>query len=89
MLPQGTLAQLAVWDEYFKDTYRFEARGFEIFIADGLLAEALKTLPASCCHLPMPAEKVCVFFLCCYYYALESENGKLFQKNFQKVFDKA
>ena len=45
MLPQGTLAQLAVWDEYFKDTYRFEARGFEIFIADGLLAEALKTLP--------------------------------------------
>ena len=45
MLPPGTLAQLAVWDEYFKDTYRFEARGFEIFIADGLLAEALKTLP--------------------------------------------
>jgi len=37
----------------------------------------------------MPAEKVCAFFLCCYYYALESENGKLFQKNFQKVFDKA
>ena len=26
-------------------TYRFEARGFEIFIADELLAEALKTLP--------------------------------------------
>ena len=45
MLPQETLAQLAVWDEYFKDTYHFEARGFEIFIADGLLAEALKTLP--------------------------------------------
>ena len=45
MLPQRTLAQLSVWDEYFKDTYRFEARGFEIFIADGLLAEALKTLP--------------------------------------------
>jgi len=45
MLPQGTLAQLSAWDEYFKDTYRFEARGFEIFIADELLAEALKTLP--------------------------------------------
>lgn len=45
MLPQGMLAQLSVWDEYFKDTYRFEARGFEIFIADELLAEALKTLP--------------------------------------------
>ena len=44
MLPQGTLAQLSAWDEYFKDTYRFEARGFEIFIADELLAEALKTL---------------------------------------------
>lgn len=45
MLPQETLAQLAVWDEYFKDTYHFEARGFEIFIADALLAEALKSLP--------------------------------------------
>ncbi len=44
-LPQEILTQLAVWDEYFKDTYRFEARGFEIFVADGLLAEALKTLP--------------------------------------------
>ena len=44
-LPQEILQQLAVWDEYFKDTYRFEAKGFEIFVADGLLAEALKTLP--------------------------------------------
>jgi len=34
-----------VWDKYFKDTFLFEARGFEIFIADKLLAEALKTLP--------------------------------------------
>lgn len=44
-LPKEVLAQFAVWDEYFKDTYRFEARGFEIFVADELLAEALKTLP--------------------------------------------
>ena len=44
-LPQEILQQLSVWDEYFKDTYRFEAKGFEIFVADGLLAEALKTLP--------------------------------------------
>lgn len=35
-LPQEILQQLAVWDEYFKDTYRFEAKGFEIFVADGL-----------------------------------------------------
>jgi len=37
----------------------------------------------------MPAEKVCAFFLCCYYYALERKFGKLFQKKIQKVFDKA
>ena len=41
----GRVCGLTAWDEYFKDTYRFEARGFEIFIADELLAEALKTLP--------------------------------------------
>ena len=45
MLPPETLAQFVIWDEYFKDTYRFEARGFEISVADELLAEALKTLP--------------------------------------------
>ena len=45
MLPQETLAQFVIWDEYFKDTYHFEARGFEISVADELLAEALKTLP--------------------------------------------
>ena len=45
MLPPETLAQFVIWDEYFKDTYHFEARGFEISVADELLAEALKTLP--------------------------------------------
>ncbi|MDE6387824.1 MAG: sigma-70 family RNA polymerase sigma factor [Lachnospiraceae bacterium] len=45
MLPKETLAQFVMWDEYFKDTYHFEARGFEISVADELLAEALKTLP--------------------------------------------
>lgn len=44
---------------------------------------------ASCCHLPMPAEKVFPFLSSCYYYALERKFGKLFQKKIQKVFDKA
>ena len=44
-LPKSTLEQFAVWDNYFEDTYLFEIMGFEIAIADELLAEALKTLP--------------------------------------------
>lgn len=44
-LPKSTLEQLAVWDNYFEDTYLFEIMGFEVAIADELLAEALKTLP--------------------------------------------
>lgn len=45
MLPQETLEQLAVWDEYFKNTYSFETGGIEILIADELLAKALNILP--------------------------------------------
>lgn len=44
-LPPHTLEQLAVWDKYFQDTYLFEIMGFEVAVADELLAEALKTLP--------------------------------------------
>lgn len=44
-LSEETLGQLIVWDKYFEDTYLFEAMGFEIAVADELLAEALKTLP--------------------------------------------
>lgn len=44
-LPPYTLEQIAVWDEYFQDTYIFEIMGFEVAVADELLAEALKTLP--------------------------------------------
>lgn len=39
------LEQFAVWDRYFEDTYLFEVMGFEIAVADELLAEALKSLP--------------------------------------------
>lgn len=39
------LEQFAVWDRYFEDTYLFEVKGFEIAVADELLAEALKSLP--------------------------------------------
>lgn len=44
-LSEETLGQLLVWDRYFEDTYRFEVMGFEIAVADELLAEALKSLP--------------------------------------------
>lgn len=39
------LEQFVVWDRYFEDTYLFEVMGFEIAVADELLAEALKSLP--------------------------------------------
>lgn len=44
-LSPKTLEQFAVWDKYFEDTYLFEIMGFEVAVADELLAEALKTLP--------------------------------------------
>ena len=44
LLPR-TIEQIAVWDKYFQDTYLFEIMGFEVAVADELLAEALKTLP--------------------------------------------
>ena len=44
-LPPHTLERLAVWDQYFQDTYLFEIMGFEVAVADELLAEALKALP--------------------------------------------
>ena len=34
-----------MWDKYFQDTYLFEIMGFEVAVADELLAEALKALP--------------------------------------------
>lgn len=44
-LPPNTIEQLAVWDKYFQDTYLFDIMGFEVAVADELLAEALKALP--------------------------------------------
>ena len=41
---------------------------------------------ASCCHLPMPAEKVFPFLSSCYYYALERKFGKLFQKKAERRY---
>lgn len=43
-LSEEAMEQLAIWDEYFEDTYYFEVMGFEIAITDELLAEALKSL---------------------------------------------
>ena len=44
-LPQDTLDRFAVYDKYFEDTYLFKIMGFEVAVADELLAEALKALP--------------------------------------------
>ena len=44
-LPPHTVEQFAMWDKYFQDTYLFEIMGFEVAVADELLAEALKALP--------------------------------------------
>ena len=41
-LPPHTVERFAMWDKYFQDTYLFEIMGFEIAVADELLAEALK-----------------------------------------------
>ena len=40
-----TVERFAMWDKYFQDTYLFEIMGFEVAVADELLAEALKALP--------------------------------------------
>ena len=41
----GETITKSMWDKYFQDTYLFEIMGFEIAVADELLAEALKALP--------------------------------------------
>ena len=44
-LSESELAQLFILDEYESEFFRFQVSGFDVFIRDELLAEALNALP--------------------------------------------
>ena len=58
-LPPHTVERFAMWDKYFQDTYLFEIMGFEVAVADELLAEALKALPQGRLQIP-PSAPTCI-----------------------------
>ena len=44
-LPEIVVENLAVWDEYESDYFRFQVSGFDVLVKNELLAEALNALP--------------------------------------------